>query len=224
MRMTDTEAASERLESRVRHFIDITNRTIHDGADTTESAMHVAIHLAPKRANRAWLVQILDADNLGSRNAGDISAIVVPSILIGLAMRRVARFDHDRDSITYHRPHLWHEVSGFFEVETISSRIPLGDLFPAIVDRGRIPALKLKKFGVSEHDSKNLRFDPFKKAHLLQVGAQRLSLSFIQTSTRQTRRADIDTEHLHRRFGSSHVPARGELLNGSDGAQLLLSC
>ena len=36
MRMTHTKAASERLEASVGHFINIANRSVHDGAHTAK--------------------------------------------------------------------------------------------------------------------------------------------------------------------------------------------
>ena len=56
------------------------------------------------------------------------------------------------DGVAEHRTHRGHEVASFFEIEAIRSRISPGDLFPAIVDGGRVPALELEEVRVGQHD------------------------------------------------------------------------
>jgi hypothetical protein len=169
MRVAYAKTAGEGFETGVGHFIDIADRAVDDGAHAAEGAVHVAVHLTPEGADRARLVEILHADDLGTRNAGDVATVFVPAVGIGLAMRLVARLDDHGDSVTDHWPHLWHEVAGFFEVEGIRGRIALGDLLPAVVDGGGVPALELEEVGVREHgigndETRRSRISPWSNA------------------------------------------------------------
>ncbi len=151
MGMTDAQLAGEGFEAGIGHLIHVADRAIDNGAHATEGAVHVAVHLAPEGANDARLVEILHADDLGSRNAGDVTAIVISGVRVCLAMPLVAGFDDHGDGITDHRPHLRHEVARFLEIERVGRRIAAGDLLPAVVDGGRVPALELEEVGVRQH-------------------------------------------------------------------------
>ncbi len=107
--------------------------------------MYVGIDFTPKRTDHLRLVEILDDDDFGTRNGSHVIAILMPCVGAIYFVRALARFDDDRDGVTDHRAHLRHEVPCFFHVESISRNIALGDLFPAVVDRRRIPTLELEQ-------------------------------------------------------------------------------
>ncbi len=65
-------------------------------------------------------------------------------------MLGIGWLDHDRHRVADHRPHLRHEVMGFFDVEGVRCDVGFGNLFPAVVDRGRVPSLQFQQVGVRE--------------------------------------------------------------------------
>ena len=65
-------------------------------------------------------------------------------------MRGVAGLEDHRHGIAHHGTHVRHEVAGLLEVEAVLARIVPGDLLPAVVDRGRIPAFQLQQFGIAQ--------------------------------------------------------------------------
>ena len=150
MGVADTETSGQRLESRIGHFIHVTNRTISDGANTAESAVDVAVHLTPKGADHTRLVEVLHHYDLGTRKAGNVAAVFAPCIRIGLPMPGIAWLDDHRHRMADHHAHLRHEVASLLDIEACHCRVMPGDLFPAIVDGGRVPALELEKIAVRE--------------------------------------------------------------------------
>ena len=148
--MPHAHAAGQSFEPRIGHLINVAHGSIHDGAHTTERTMDVRIHLAPKGTDGARLVEILHDHDLRPWQAGDVGAVLVPRIRIGLAVGRIARLYDHRHRIAHHGSHLRHEVAGFFDIETIREGILHRDLLPAIVDGGSVPALELEEFGMWE--------------------------------------------------------------------------
>ena len=144
MRVADAESSSQGLETRIGHFINIANGPIDNGSNTTERAMRIAVDLAPKGTDYPRFVEILNDDDFWPRNVGYVATILLPRICMGFAMRLVARLDNDSNRVANHRPHLLHEISNLFKIKTMSGRIASRDLFPAIVDRRRIPSLQLQ--------------------------------------------------------------------------------
>ena len=65
-------------------------------------------------------------------------------------MCRVAGFNYYRDCIADYWSDLGYEMSSKFQIKAISGYVRLGNLFPAIINRGGFPAFKLKKFNVRE--------------------------------------------------------------------------
>ena len=78
--MAHAEPAGERLEAGVVHFVQIADRAVGDGADATQGAVDVAVHLAPKGSDDPRLVEILHDDDLRSRHAGDVAAVFAPGV------------------------------------------------------------------------------------------------------------------------------------------------
>src|SRR5207248_389348 len=94
------------------------------------------------------LVEVLDDDDLRPGLVGDVTAI---RTYIGRRLVRfIARLDNERDGVPGDGPHLRHEVAELFVVEGGSRDVVPGDLFPAVVDGGRVPALQLEQVGVAE--------------------------------------------------------------------------
>ena len=47
-RVAHAQSSSNRLQPGVRHFIDITNCTVGDRADTAQGLMNIGVHLTPE--------------------------------------------------------------------------------------------------------------------------------------------------------------------------------
>ena len=99
--------------------------------------------------DKQWLNFAFD-DNLRARHAGDVAAILARRAVLRF-VRRVARLDDQRDRVADHRPHLRHEVARLLDVDTFARVVMLRDLFPAVVDRRRIPAFELEQFSEGEY-------------------------------------------------------------------------
>ena len=93
-----------------------------------------------------WLIEVLYHGNIWSGHVGKIGSIIFPRI--GILVSFVAHFHDKSRCVTNHWSHLRHEIIRHLEVEGIGCSVVLGDLFPAIIYGGSIPALELKKFGV----------------------------------------------------------------------------
>ena len=148
--VADAELAGEGFEAGVVHLVDIANGTVDDGADAAQATVDVAVHLAPKGADGVRLVEVLHDDDFGAGNAGDIAAVVAPRLGIIFGVIGVAGFADDRHRAPDHRAHLRHEIVRGFDIEAVAGGVVARDLFPAVVDRGRVPTFELEKVGVGE--------------------------------------------------------------------------
>src|SRR5688572_25680983 len=66
-------------------------------------------------------------------------------------------------------------------------------------------------------------FDPVEKSHRLKVAAELRNLLRHKLAVRQSRGANIDTEHPHHRFRGSHVAVAGQKLHEPRSAKLFLA-
>ena len=146
MGVTDTKAGGERLEAGVGHLVNIADAAIGNSSHGSQSPVGVTVHLTPKGANKFWLIEVLYYGNIWSGYAGKIGAIIFPRLSIFVSL--VAHFHNESSRVTNHWSHLRHEIIRHLEVEGIGCSVVLGDLFPAIIYGGSIPALELKKFRV----------------------------------------------------------------------------
>lgn len=81
--VSDAEPAGERFEAGVVHFVEVADGTIGDGADASESAVGIAIDLAPEGADDAGFVEILDDNDFGAWDGSDVTTVLAPSRGVG---------------------------------------------------------------------------------------------------------------------------------------------
>ena len=141
MRVADAESLSQRFETIVGHFVDVSNESVRNGSNATEGAVDSAIYLSPEGADEVGFVEVLNHSDFWARSVRDIFTVGFPGhralvfALTGL--------DHDGGGVANHGAHLRHKVPCFLEIEGVARGVGLCDLFPAIVDRWGIPALEL---------------------------------------------------------------------------------
>ncbi len=145
-----TKAAGEGFETGVVHFVEVADCTVRNRPDAAEGAVDVAVHLAPEGAVGVGFVEILDDDDFWAGDGADVGAVLFPSCRVVLRVLCIAGLYDTGHGIANHRSHVWHEIVGFLEVEGVEGGVVLGGLFPAVVDRGGIPAFKLEEFGVGQ--------------------------------------------------------------------------
>ncbi len=148
--MADAEPAGQGLEAGVGHLVNVADRPVRDRADTAQCTVGVAVDLAPERADDPRLVEILDNHDLRPGHAGNVAPVFQPGVRAGLAMPPLRRLDHHRHRVADHRPHRRHEVAHLLQIEGVGGGIGPGDLLPAVVHGGGVPALKLQEVGVGK--------------------------------------------------------------------------
>ena len=139
--MAHTHAPGNGLKPRVHHLIHIPDRTVRNGSHASKGTVGIAADFSPKGAVSLRLIQVLKHHDLGTRYAGHIFPVFFPCSLI-LLMVLVGRLKLQSDRISYHRPHIRHEVRHRFFVK-MSGNIMVCNLLPSIVDRWRIPSFQL---------------------------------------------------------------------------------
>src|SRR5262249_21464170 len=78
--VTDAQPSPQSLEARVTHLVQVAYAAVHNRSDATQRAVDVRVDLAPERADEIRLVQILHDDDLGTRNARQVTAIFIPPV------------------------------------------------------------------------------------------------------------------------------------------------
>ena len=63
---------------------------------------------------------------------------------MGVFVGLVAELDDEGGGVANHRAHLRHEIGGDLEVEGVGRGVVGGDLLPAVVNGGGVPALELQ--------------------------------------------------------------------------------
>lgn len=81
--VSDAEPAGERFEAGVVHLIEIADGPVGDGADASESAVGIAIDLAPEGADDTRFVEILDDDDFGAWDGSDVTTVLAPGGGVG---------------------------------------------------------------------------------------------------------------------------------------------
>jgi len=140
----------EGLKADAIHLVEVADAAVDDRADAAQRSVDAAVDFAPKRPDHPRLVEVLHHHDLRPRHAADVGPILAPGVWVVLRMLPVARLADDRHGVADHRPHRRHEIASLLEIEAVFRGVVPGDLLPTVVDGGRVPALKLQQFGVSQ--------------------------------------------------------------------------
>ena len=77
--MPHAQPPGQGLQPGICHLINIPYRAIRDGSDASECAMNICVDLAPEGTGRGRFVQILNNNDLWTRDSGDVFAIFLSS-------------------------------------------------------------------------------------------------------------------------------------------------
>src|SRR6202022_2185401 len=104
----DRHVGGAELEAERAHLVQIAHRAVGDDAHTTQCAVNVGLHLAPLGALTPRVVEVVDHDHVGRRDA---EHEVPPAVGAGPVALDGARLGADDagDGVAHHRPHLREE-------------------------------------------------------------------------------------------------------------------
>ena len=161
VRVTHAKTASERLEPRVLHFVDIAYGAIRNRSHASQRAMDIAVHLTPERANQIGFIHIFHDNDFRSRDAGNVGAVLIPSLGLVWYDVFIRWLNTNCNRVANHGTHFGHVIGQWLSIEAVLGRIAMGDLFPPVVDGRRIPALELEQSGMRKaHATNSIRSTP----------------------------------------------------------------
>jgi hypothetical protein len=112
--MAYAKSASKSLKTRVAHFVQISDGSVGDRPDASQSAMGATIHFSPESTIGIGFVQILNDDDFRTGDRGYIFPILSGRVGIGFRVGSIPRFDDHGHSPTDHWAHLGHKILSFF--------------------------------------------------------------------------------------------------------------